>query len=339
MVQLTAAPERVGAQPGTVTLEVADAGRWAAAARASGQRVTPFHDHAWLTVTAPLTGTRFTPLVVVADGADVGVVPWLERRRGPVATVNALAFPYAGPLVPPALTLPTLSALRRRTRRTGVLRYEFGFSPTADLGTADLAASGMDVRIDETFLLDTSQSVEALTAALSSSCRRSLRKDEKDGVVVQPATDGRTLDGVLKAAFGSRGLELGYADGFPVPPAEWAATGVAVHWMVAVKDGVELGSLFTVASAEMAHVWVGGVLPEHRTSRANVTLYWDAIRWASEQGIPTIDLVGIPDEGIRRFKTQFGGSVHQYPRLGGTAPGLDGTLALLGRLRGALSRG
>jgi len=339
MVQLSPVRERVGAQPATVTVEVAGAERWAAAVHASGQRSTPFHDHDWLVLTAGLTGTQFTPLVVVADGVDVGVVPWLERRRGPVATVNALPFPYAGPLVPPALTLPTLHALRRRARRSGVLRYEFGFSPTADLGPADLAGSGMDVRIDGTFLLDTSQGVEALTAALSSSCRRSLRKDEKDGVLVQEATDGRTLDAVLQAAFGSRGLELGYADGFPVSPAEWAATGVAVHWMVAVKDGVELGSLFTVASAEMAHVWVGGVLPEHRTSRANVTLYWDAIRWASERGVPTIDLVGIPDEGIRRFKTQFGGSVHEYPRLSATAPGLDGTRALLGRLRGVLARG
>ena len=339
MAQLTAVPDRVGTQPGTVRLEVADADRWAAAARASGQRVTPFHDHAWLLLAARVTGTRLVPLVVVADGADVGVVPWLERRCGPVATVNALPFPYAGPLVPPALLLPTLAALRRRARRAGVLRYEFGFSPTTDVGPVDLAASGLDVRIDGTYLLDTSQSVEALTAALSSSCRRSLRKDERDGVVVRPATDGVTLDAVLTAALGARGLHDAYADGFPVSPAEWAATGVDVHWMVAVKDGVELGSLLTVASAEMAHVWVGGILPEHRTTRANVTLYWDAIRWASERGVPTIDLVGLPDEGIRRFKDQFGGTVHEYPRLSATAPGLDRLQALLGRVRGALARG
>jgi len=338
MVQLAAAPGPVVGQPGPVTLEVAGAERWAAAARASGQRRTPFHEHGWLAVAARLTGTRFTPLVVVADGADVGVVPWMERRRGPVSTVNALPFPYAGPLVPPSLTLPTLQALRRRARRTGVLRYEFGFSPTTDVGLAGLAGSGLDLRVDGTYLIDTSQDVEALAAGLSSSCRRSLRKDEKDGVHVIPAPDGRTTDAVLTAAYGSRGLDSGYADGFPVSPAEMAATGVDVRWTVAVKDGVQLGMLLTVASAEVAHVWLSGILPEHRSTRANVTLYWDAVRWAAERGVPTLDLVGIPDEGIGRFKAQFGGTVHEYARLSATAPGLDRAKALLGRVRGAVVR-
>jgi hypothetical protein len=117
---MTTAPARPTTRPtgpATVTLEATtDPARWAAAARSSGQPVTPFHEHGFLRLAASMTGTDFQPLVVRSGGADVGVAPWLSRRRGPVTTVNALPFPYAGPLVLEPLMVPTLTALRRRAR-------------------------------------------------------------------------------------------------------------------------------------------------------------------------------------------------------------------------------
>jgi hypothetical protein len=324
----------------TVTLEpTADPARWAAAALASGQPVHPFADHGWLHVAAGLTGTVFTPLVVRSDGADVGVVPWLARRRGPVTTVNALPFPYAGPLVPPALLPATLAELRRRARRERVVREEFGLAPTTAADEADLRSAGHTVRVDETYLIDTGQGPDALAAGLSHAARKSLRKAERDGVrILASGHDGSTLGRVVESAYGARGVDSGYATGFAPARAALEATGLAVHWTVAVEqDGAEMGSLLTVSTPDTAFLWLGGVLPEFRTSRANVLLYWEAIQWAADRGVRTVDLVGVPDPGIGRFKSQFGGTLHGYPRLQRTAPALARAEALVHRFTGALA--
>jgi hypothetical protein len=308
----------------TVSLEpTGDADRWAAAARASGQPMTPFHHFGFLGLAAGMTGTGFQALVVRADGADVGIVPWLARRRGPLTTVNALPFPYAGPLVPAHLMAGTLTALRRRGRRERVVRQEFDLAPTTDVDLADLAACGFRTRLDHTYLIDTSQDDDALHGGLSSAARKSLRKAERDGVeVVADGHDGQTLGKVVDAVFTARGLDSGYHHGFPPPIGALEAAGLGVHWTVARQGGVELGSLLSLSAGEVVFLWQGGLLPEHRASRANVLLYWDAILWAGRSGARVVDLIGVPDEGIGRFKSQFGGTLRSYPRLQWSAPAL-----------------
>lgn len=51
-------------------------------------------------------------------------------------------------------------------------------------------------------------------------------------------------------------------------------------------------------------------------------LYWDAIAWACGRGAHTLDLLGVPDEGIDRFKRQFGGMSHSVTVAERALPGL-----------------
>lgn len=303
---------RPGTGSATITLEpTGDAARWAVAARASGQPMTPFSDFGFLGLAAGMTGTTFVPLVVRADGVDVGIAPWMSRRRGPVTTVNALPFPYTGPTVPGHLMAGTLVALRRRGRRERVVRQEFDLAPTTAFDLSDLAGTGFDAQLDHTYLVDTSQSEEQLHAALTPAARKSLRKVERDGVVVSTEHDGQTLGRVVDAVFTARGLSSGYGAGFPPPVGALEAAGLEVHWTVAKQGDVELGSLLSISSGEVALLWQGGLLPEHRATRANVLLYWDAVLWAHRRGVRVVDMVGVPDAGIGRFKSQFGGTPAQ----------------------------
>ena len=73
-----------------------------------------------------------------------------------------------------------------------------------------------------------------------------------------------------------------------------------------------LGVLVTLASETEALGWMGGVFPEHRSTHAGYRLYWDAIRWAAEIGVRRIDLVGVVNEGIGKFKKQFGGTLEPF---------------------------
>jgi hypothetical protein len=235
--------------------------------------------------------------------------------------VNALPFPYTGPLVPAHLMPDPLSALRRRGRRDRAVRQEFDLAPTTAFDLDELAGTGFVPHVAQTYLVDTSQSEDELYGALTPAARKSLRKVARDGVeVVSTGHDGQTLGRVVDAVFTARGIDSGYGTGFPPPIGALEATGLGVHWTVAKKGDVELGSLLSLSSGEVAFLWQGGLLPEHRASRANVLLYWDAILWAHRHGVRVVDMVGVPDEGIGRFKSQFGGTLHDFPRLQRTTP-------------------
>ena len=305
----------------------ADPRRWLAACQASGQPVTPFHTYRWLSLAAQLTKTHFVPVVVTHDGVDVGVAPLLLRRRGPLSLANWAPFPYLGPLVPQELLADSLLALNRRGLLHGVVRQQQCFPPGASLDPAALTATGFSVDHDETFVVDTSRPVQDLWLGLESRCRRQVRKAERR-VVLSEARDGTGLRAVVEAAFSARGLGSGYFGAFPGPK-EFAGSELRFRHVVATAGGHLLGSLVTFAYGDRALLWQGGVLPEARSSNANVLMHWDAIRWAHETGARSIDLVGIPDDGIRQFKSQFGGTLASYVVARREAPL---TTAVLGRL-------
>jgi hypothetical protein len=126
---------------------------------------------------------------------------------------------------------------------------------------------------------------------------------------------------VVREAFSARGMSSGYTGDFPPRASDLARRGLMVRWAVARHDGDEVGALVTLGLGTAGQVWQGGVLPQYRSTHANTLLYWDSIRWASESGLHTLDLVGLPDEGIERFKSQFGGVRHTYPVLQHSTPG------------------
>ncbi|MEA3214011.1 MAG: hypothetical protein QOJ19_167 [Acidimicrobiia bacterium] len=290
----------------------ADGRRWDRACHASGQPVTPFHTFRWLALAAAMTGTRFMPLVVRFAGEDVGVAPLMIRRRGVVSLANWLPFPYLGPLVPVDLLGASLDALRPRENFSGVIRQQQSFAPETGVDERSLTARGFSVRYDPTYVVDTRPTEEQMWAALEGRCRTKIRKAEREGVLIEEAVDGSTLREVVQAAFDARDLNSGYEGAFPPSPSVLASLHLAIRNVVATVDGHSVGGLVSIATEDRALIWQGGVLPDFRGTHANVLLYWDAIKWAHRIGVGSIDLVGVPDEGIGRFKSQFGASLTEY---------------------------
>ncbi len=316
------APGRV---PRTARLQfepVVSPARWAAACRASAQPVTPFHSYAFLSVAARLTGRQFRPLVVRCAGADVGVVPWLVKSRGPVNAVTELPFPYVGPLVPRELFGACLADLWRYGVRSRAVSQELQFPPGVDVDPVVLRASGFRVRTDSTFVLDTRLGIDALWEGMDRETRRKIRKTGRDGVELSEAgTGNETLMDVMDALFARQG-PLGYAQPFRLRVEELDRLGLETHCVIATRDGVRLGSLLTLLYEGRALGWVGGVLAEHRSTNANLAMYWEAIRWAHERSALSLDMVGAPNAGIGGFKKQFGGQLQEYPVLNRAVPGL-----------------
>jgi hypothetical protein len=288
-----------------------DAARWDAALECSGQPWTGFSGLGWLQLAAGLTGTRLTPLVVRRDGADVGVLPWVSRRRGPASVVGWVPFPYLSPVVPPALLADLLALIAQRGRKERAVVIQHVFAPGADVDAATLRAAGYAVAQDTTRRLDLRGGVDAVWEAMERRARKAVRKAERGGVEVVTDRDPRaTLGAVVAEAFAARGLSSGFGPEFP-PTADALRAATEARVTVAVQDGREVGALVTLAHRGQACVWQGGVRRSARGSGANAALYWDAIRWAAA-GCTTLDLVGHPEPGIRTFKEQFGGAESTY---------------------------
>jgi hypothetical protein len=317
-----------------------DALRWTAACRRSGEPITPFHAYRFLELAAGMTRMTFVPFIARHDGEDVGVVPWLAFRRGPFVVLNRMPFPYAGPLVPASLLPATLAALAQRARAARAVVQDYQFAPGAHVDPAVGAPLGFEISFDRTFLIDTTQSEDDLFGRMDNQTRRRVRKAAREGIEIVPAVQAeQALGKTVEAIFTHRGLaETGYPDRFPPTAAQLNRDGLEVYWNVATREGVELGTLLTLYFEGCAAIWVGGALPEYRNTGAAVAMCWDSIRWARERGAHTLDMVGLPDPGIERFKRQFGGEIHQYPVLRKFAPGWRGLQSLAVRTKEAVAR-
>ncbi|WP_370095386.1 GNAT family N-acetyltransferase [Streptacidiphilus sp. MAP12-20] len=310
-----------------------DPGRWADACRRSGQTVTPFHTYEWLSQAARMTATEFTPIIVRAGDEDVGVVPWLSRRRGPLAVVNWLPFPYVGPLVPQSLIGSCLTVLRGHALRKRAAVTQLSFPPRTEFSAEDITARGFELHFDETYIIDTSQDEEELWAGLHKKCRRNTRRAESLGVTIhQSGQAAKVLARVVDAAFARTRGKSGYVGDFPPMSSTFTDGALAVHWTVATYQGIDVGTLVTLLHHDYATCWMGGVLPEYRSSQANMLLHWDAIRWARRSGASSLDLVGVPNERIRNIKRQYGGSLYTYPVLQRMAPGWRQVRTVAGKL-------
>lgn len=289
----------------------ADPQRWEDACAASHQPTPAFHRYEWLELAAEITDTQFIAHVVVHGGKDVGVVPLLLRRKGPFSLLNWLPFPYVGPLVPASLLGETLDVMRPVTRPYGVVRQQQSFPPGSSVDDAALSARGFSVGRDSTYIVDTSKGEPALWEGLTSDRRRSIRSAQRTGVSIEPAPDLEVLSSVISAVFAARGLKSGLAN-LPIAAGRFSRLSMPARHAVAIWDGRPVGSMMSFQSESAALIWQGGVLPEYRATNAGAALYWDAIVWASKRGAQTIDLVGLPDAGIARFKSEFGGKLVSY---------------------------
>lgn len=297
-------------EPSPLTLEVTRSEvRWSAACLASGQPATTFHTWAWLQTCAAMSKSTLIAGVLTRDGVDVGVLPLLVRRRGPFATVNCVPFPYWGPLMSQQDFGECLQLIVAQVRRLGAIRTILQFPPGHAVDEDAAAAHGFTVTREGTYVIDTAADQDTLRARLTSECRRRIRLAERNGIEVTTEVPAGALDEFERKVFTERGLKSGYVGGLSKQLRALTDAGLRGHLVAAVQDGIVLGVSVTLASDTQAVGWMGGVLPEHRNSHAGYALYWDAICWSQEIGARQLDMVGVPNEGIGKFKKQFGGTL------------------------------
>jgi CelD/BcsL family acetyltransferase involved in cellulose biosynthesis len=294
---------------------------------------TAFHEWKWLTTVSAALSVEFLAMAAERRGERFAAVPLLVRRRGPLRTVNWVPFPYVGPLARPDMLRSCLGALSTWQTRGLVALHQASFAPGIEPGAAAFAGTSFTPSIDDTLVVR-ADSLETARRNLNSSTRNKLNKASRLGVEIEPLseTGARTIATILADAFERRGLRCPYPESTGI--ALWTAyrDDPRARLAQATINGDVVGVQLTVTRGLRAYLWFAGTDETGRAAGAGVALYWDAIAWSVSRQFE-LDLVGAPDEGIRRYKQQFGAESVPFVVARSTLPGYLSLQRLANRVR------
>ncbi len=242
---------------------------------------------------------------------------WLVDKEAPIAGAQVLfrripkikktiAYVPRGPIVDPGSASTLLAELIAVARDSGAIFIKIEPAWTeASLPKGWIKDSG--ILLSDTFVLDLTRSEEELLAAMKQKTRQYVRKGEKEGVVVDVATDQRGVneffrlysESAKRIGFGIH--TMSYYQKF------FEEFGEASSLYLAEVEGQPVATLWLVNSSHVSFELYGG-FSAHSSERANYITKWRAIKDMKTRGVKTYDFNGRFNEGVSRFKEGFGPS-------------------------------
>lgn len=242
------------------------------------------------------------------------------------------------------------AAARLRSRRGAQLKLDPEWpvdSPEAALlrQRCQLRPARFDIQHRQTWLVDLSGGVEAVSARIPSSTKYCIRVSEREGVVV---TQDRSREAV--SAFYALHMDTVGRKGLQSRPLSYyqdAAAELGATIFVASYRGQPLAAGVTVAfGRRLVHLF-GGTSPAVPRAHASYAMQWAMMKWGIEQGCTLYDMWGVPRRfdradpahGYAKFKTKWSGGLGSYsglmiaPVLGPLDPVIHGLEAWLLRRR------
>ena len=289
------------------------------------------HDWAWAEVAA-FDGQPQRRYVLEDDGALVAIVAAQERAawrgrtfwyvpHGPVLDYRHAA---AGERLR-AVTIGLREAARRHQTIAVKLepRLEADAAELAAFGRRGLRSSSETLQVGQTRIVEMADD-EALLAGFDKDTRYSVRRAEREGVVVETAEDAE--DTAAIDALHGLVEETQRRAGFPMPQRDryrvaWRALAAARRAVIleARRDGELLASGMVVIEGDRSFYLFSGSRREERGEPkryASYALQWAMMRLARDRGVRIHDLWGVapsdagPDHawyGVGLFKKGFGG--------------------------------
>lgn len=308
----------------------ADAAAWQALLGATGSGDF-LHDWAWADVAA-FDGQPQRRYLLEEDGAVVAIVAAQERPllRGRTFwyVPHGPVLDYRHPAAAARLRAVVLG-LREVARQHGAIAVKL--EPRLEAGTPELAAferRGLR-RLAETLQVGQTRIVEldddeAMLAGFDKDTRYSVRRAEREGVVVETA-DSADDTAAIDALHGLV-EETQRRAGFPMPPLDryriaWRALAGAGRAVIleARHEGELLASGMVVIEGDRSFYLFSGSRREERGEPkryASYALQWAMMRLARDRGVRLHDLWGVappgagPEHawhGVGLFKKGFGG--------------------------------
>lgn len=293
-----------------VPLEQAD---WAAMDALPDRNV--FQTRAWLDFVARTQGAEPVLARLERDGEPAGWFTGLVVRR---FGVRILGSPFQGWMTGP-MGFNLADGIARREAVEALTRFAFKRLGCLHLEVLDRHAQfdeleGMGARLAEfhTFELDLTRPEDELFGAMSSACRRAVRKGEKEGVRVEEAHGVEFADeyyAQLEDVFGKQSLRPPYGvDRVRELIRCLEPTGNLLLVRALAPDGERIATALFPVLNEFGYFWGGASWRRHQILRPNEAVFWYVIRRLKERGIPLLDMGGGGE-----YKRKYGGRELSHP--------------------------
>ncbi|MFI1993692.1 lipid II:glycine glycyltransferase FemX [Actinoplanes sp. NPDC020271] len=277
--------------------------------RATYQDRLIFHTPEWLTFVAECQ--RAEPLLATLsdDGVTVGhFTGLLTRRYG----LRILGSPMAG-WTTSYLGFNLRDGIPRRAALQALTRFAFDELGCAHLEVRDRGATetdlaGLGLRWDAapTAVIDLKPDEDTLLEAMTSACRRNIRKAAKSGVIIEevdadPSFADEFYD-QLRDVFAKQNLVPTYS----VERVKSLIRHLAPAGRISLLRARDAnGRCIATAVLPWYHrtmyFWGGASYREHQHLRPNEALIWHALRLARSRGLTEFDFVG-----GNAYKTKYG---------------------------------
>jgi hypothetical protein len=269
-----------------------------------------FQTREWLEFVERTQGAEPVVAHLERDGEIVGAFTGLIVKR---MGVRILGSPFQGWMTGPmgfsldrgvARAEAVQELVRFAFRELGCLHVEL-----MDRHTGFEELSGLRARLVQfpTYEMDLTQDEEAIFGAMSSACRRAVRKGVKEGVRVEEAHGIEFADEYydqLLAVFERQG------HGRKPPYSRERVremircvepSGNLLMLRAVAPEGEHIATAIFPARPDFAYFWGGASWPSHLGLRPNEAIFWHAIRHFRERGVRMLDLGGGGD-----YKRKYG---------------------------------
>lgn len=243
---------------------------------------------------------------------------------GPFSPFTSRAVAFGSVLCAPGekgrQALAELMDAYNRGARSGILFTELRNVAPLDFLQPALKGCGYAYEDHLNFLIDLTQTEDALWGNIRSNARRNVRKAQTMGVSVDEVNTPEGLPpvyAVLKDVY--KRLQV------PLPDESLFRCAFDVlnpagkmRVLVARLDDATIGALTLLIHRGVMTYWYTGTLREFSAFRSADLLVWSALKLGAESGCRIFDFGGggRPDEeyGVRDFKAKFGGELVNFGR-------------------------
>ncbi|MBS1637640.1 MAG: GNAT family N-acetyltransferase [Bacteroidetes bacterium] len=190
---------------------------------------------------------------------------------------------------------------------TGAHYIKLNFSGTI-IDTQALVWKGFEVSNRFTYVLDLHLTEEELYNNLSSEKKKSLRKAEKDGIVVSAEPDPEKVFSLIRQSLERSGKfsNEAYIRGIVL---NFANTSNSLMFTAKDPQGNTIAAAFCVRTTNKAYYLFGGFDETHKHHGAGVSCMWACIQQAKRAGLSEFDFEGSMVPEIEKYFREFGGQI------------------------------
>ena len=274
----------------------------------TGARSNIFTSPEWVEFVAATQKAEPVVARVLRGEEQVGSFTGLVVRR---FGIRILGSPFAGWMTGP-MGFDLDPGVSRREAAQALIRFAFKDLRCLHLEMIDRGAEERDIEgLGErraswyTLEIDLTQDEDALLKGLSGSCRRALKKAEREGVRVEQAHGVEFADEYYEQLLDVFAKQGGR------PPYDLERVRHLIRCLEpagnllmlrAVGPGGErMATAIFPFGENFAYFWGGASWRQHQAHRPNEPIFWHAMRRFKERGIPLLDMGGGGD-----FKRKFG---------------------------------